>query len=105
MTDVQHRSAFAPLGDALRDLRAAEVVLRREQDDAWKRYVARVDEILATDLRPEPTATVELHPLLEGIRGRIDDLRVQAKLGAMEGEDLVAQVRTVLGHLSEHLPR
>jgi hypothetical protein len=106
MTDVhEHRGAFAPLGDALRDLREAEVELRHEQDAAWKRYVARVDEILATDLRAEPTPDDgEVHPLFEGVRSRLDDLRVQARLGAMEGEDLVAQVRTALGHLGEHLP-
>jgi hypothetical protein len=104
------RSAFAPVGDAIRDLQAAEVRLRHEQEVIWRKYLAEVDQILATDLRcddeldqPDERA----HELFEGVRGRIDDLRVQVKLGTMEGEDLLAQLREAIGQLAGqlHLPR
>jgi hypothetical protein len=107
MTDVhdQTRSAFAPLGDAIRDLRAAEATLREEQRAAWTRYLEQVDRILADDLRRTDKADVDevTHQLFEGIRMRLDDLRVQARLGTMEGEDLLAQLRGALGHLVEHV--
>jgi hypothetical protein len=106
MTEVQpHRTAFTPLRDALQDLHQAETVLHAEQDAAWHRYVAEVDRILAADLRADDSAEVDdvAHALFEGIRGRLDDLRVQARLGAMEGEDLLAQMRRALEQLSGRL--
>jgi len=107
MTEAQeHRSPFAPIGDALHDLREAEAALHKEQEAAWKRYVERVDQILADDLRADEPATSEVgNGLFDAVRGRLDDLRVQARLGAMEGEDLLDQVRRALGELSSHLPR
>ena len=111
MTDVQNRtrSAFAPLGDVIHDLSLAEQALREEQQAAWRRYLDQVDKIMAEDLqRDDKAATDELaHQLFEGIRMRLDDLRVQARLGTMEGEDLLAQLRGALGHLVDrvHLPR
>jgi hypothetical protein len=103
MTEVQgHRTAFTPLRDALHDLHEAEETLHAEQDAAWQRYVKRVDRILAADLRADDSPEVDdvAHALFEGVRGRLDDLRVQAKLGAMEGQDLLAQMRTALEQLS-----
>lgn len=101
MTDIR-RTPFTPLSDALHDLHVAESELRAEQDAAWRRYVAEVDRILAADLRADDSAEVDddAHALFAGIRGRLDDLRVQARLGAMEGEDLLAQMRHVLEQLS-----
>jgi hypothetical protein len=108
MAEVQgRRTAFTPLRDALQDLHQAEVDLRSEQDAAWRRYVAEVDRILAADLRADESAEVDdvAHALFEGIRGRLDDLRVQARLGAMEGEDLLAQMRHALEQLSGRIRR
>ncbi len=94
---------FEALGKAMRDIREAEVDLRSEQDAAWRRYAERVDAILAADL------TVDRHPddedhdathVLDALRARLDELRVQAHLGAMEGEELVGRVRTVLRRLN-----
>lgn len=103
MTDVQgHRTAFTPLRDALNDLHQAEVELRAEQDAAWQRYVKQVDRILAADLRSDRSSEVDdtAHALFAGVRGRLDDLRVQAQLGAMEGEDLLTQLRGVVDQLT-----
>jgi hypothetical protein len=103
MTQVQaRRTLFTPLRDALNDLHQAETRLRAEQDAAWRRYVKEVDEILDADLRADDSSEVDdvAHAVFEGVRGRLDDLRVQAKLGAMEGEDLVAQLRRALDQLS-----
>jgi hypothetical protein len=96
------RTAFAPLRDALHDLREAETVLRDEQSAAWHRYLEEVDRILAADLRADDGPQVDevAHALFDGIRERLDDLRVQARLGAMEGEDLLAQMRRALEQLS-----
>jgi hypothetical protein len=103
MTEVQgRRTLFTPLRDAMRDLHEAEEVLHAEQDAAWQRYVTRVDEILAADLRADDSPEVDhvAHALFEGVRGRLDDLRVQAQLGAMEGQDLLTQLRAALDQLS-----
>jgi hypothetical protein len=108
MTELHdERSAFAPLGDALRDLRAAEATLRAEQHAAWRRYLDEVDRILATDLPSAATKEVDetAHALFEGVRGRLGELRVQAQLGAMEVEDLLAKVRHALTELSGQLHR
>ena len=106
MTEVHdERSAFAPIADALRDLRAAEATLREEQHAVWRRYLDEVDRILANDLRSATTTEVDgrAHALFEGVRGRLGELRVQAQLGAMEVEDLLAQVRHALTEMSGHL--
>jgi hypothetical protein len=112
MTDVRnsHRSAFAPLGDVIHDLSTAEAKLREAQQAAWRRYLDEVDRILAEDLHRDDKAEVDelAHQLFEGIRMRLDDMRVQARLGTMEGEDLLAQLRGALEHLVGrvvHLPR
>jgi hypothetical protein len=108
MTEVnEHRSPFAPIGEALRDLREAEAQLRAEQEVAWHRYVQRVDEILAADLPTVagPTGGEAVsHSLFDAVRARLDDLRVQAKLGAMEGEDLLTHVRSAITQAGTHLP-
>ena len=77
-------------------------MLRDEQYAAWHRYLAEVDRILAADLRADDSPEVDevAHALFDGIRERLDDLRVQARLGAMEGEDLLAQMRRALEQLS-----
>jgi hypothetical protein len=103
MAEVRtQRSAFTPLRDALQDLREAETTLRAEQEAAWRRYVDEVNRILAADLRSDDSAEVDdvAHALFAGIKGRLEELRVQARLGAMEGEDLLAQMRRALEQLS-----
>lgn len=108
MTDVQnHRTAFTPVRDALKDLHDAEVQLRTEQDAAWHRYVKEVDRILAADLRADDSSEIDTvaHAVFEGVRGRLDELRVQSKLGTMEGEDLLAQLRSALTHFGDRLRR
>lgn len=103
MIDVQtSRTPFTPLRDALHDLHHAEDRLHAEQDAAWQRYVEEVDHILAADLRADdaPAVDEDAHARFAGVRARLDDLRVQAKLGTMEGQDLLAQVRTAAAQLS-----
>ena len=58
--------------------------------------------VLAADLRADDSPEVDgvAHALFEGVRGRLDDLRVQAQLGAMEGQDLLTQLRAALDQLS-----
>ena len=103
MTDVETRATFAVLGDAMRDIRAAEDVLRAEQDEAWRRYVERVDAILAFDLKLEDLADDDDHDpshLLDALRRNVGELRVQTRLGAMEGEELVGRMRGALRRLA-----
>jgi hypothetical protein len=103
MTDVDNRGTFAALGDALRDIREAEATLREEQDQAWRRYVERVDAILAFDLQVERHRDDDDHDpihLLDAVRTRVGELRVQAHLGALEGEELVGRLRTAVRRLS-----
>ena len=103
MTDVESRGAFAALGKAMRDIREAEAQLRAEQDEVWRRYVERVDTILAMDLRLEAVRDDDDHDpshLLDALRARVGELRVQARLGAMEGEELVGRVRAALRRLA-----
>lgn len=107
MTKVhEHRSAFAAVSDTIRDLHDAEARLREEQEATWRRYLQEVDDILAADLRcDEGAREVDLldHELLTAIRGRLNDLRVQAKLATMEGEDLLAQLRGTITRLTGHV--
>jgi hypothetical protein len=64
--------------------------------------VKQVDVILAADLRSDDSSEVDhdAHALFAGVRGRLEDLRVQAKLGAMEGEDLLTQLRAAIDQLT-----
>ena len=94
---------FGALGQAMRDIREAEADLRAEQDAAWRRYLQRVDAILAADLPLDRHPDDEDHDathVLDAIRTRLDELRVQAHLGTMEGEELVERVRSVLRRLA-----
>ena len=102
MSDTETRGTLAVIGDAMRDIRAAEAVLRAEQDDAWRRYVERVDAILAFDLQLEEDPDDDHDPshLLAALRARVGQLRVQTHLGAMEGEELVGRVRVALRRLA-----
>ena len=103
MSDVETRGAFAVLGDAMRDIREAEAVLRAEQHDAWRRYVDRVDAILAFDFEIEEHPDDEDHDprhVLDALRSQLGELRVQARLGAMEGEELIERVRIALRRLA-----
>lgn len=103
MSDVETRGTFTILADAMRDIRAAEEELRAEQDEIWRRYVARVDAILAFDLNVHDDPTDDDHDpshLLADLRARLEELRVQTRLGAMEGEDLIGRVRATLRRLS-----
>ena len=103
MDTVETRSRFAPLGDALRDIRAAEDDLRAEQDAALRRYVERVDAILAFRLEVHDDPNDEDHDpthIVDALRARFDDLRVQAHLGAMDGEEVVELVRAALRRIA-----
>jgi hypothetical protein len=101
MTDVETRGGFAALSDAMRDMRAAEAALREEQHDAWRRYLERVDAILAFDLQLDEVDDDDHNPthMLDAIRTRVSELRVQTWLGAMEGEELVGRMRAALRRL------
>jgi hypothetical protein len=106
MADVEARGSVAAIRDAMRDIQAAEVELRAEQDAAWRRYVERVDAILAYDLQvdgvPDDEDDDDHDPshLVDGLRTLVGDLRVKAHLGAMEGEELVERVRTALRRMA-----
>jgi hypothetical protein len=60
-----------------------------------------VDAILAFGLRSgsHPAADDARH-VVDGLRARMDDLRVQAHLGAMDGEDLVRRVRAAIHRMT-----
>jgi hypothetical protein len=100
---VETRGTFAVIGDVMSDVRAAEDELRAEQDAALRRYVERVDAILAFGIpvqeHPDDDDHNPMH-ILDALRGRLDELRVQRHLGAMDGEDLVERVRAALHRLS-----
>ena len=99
MIDVETRGTFAVVSDALHDIWAAEDDLRAEQSAAWRRYVERVDGILGFDLVVVPDGDDgDQRHLLDGLRARIGELRLQTHLGAMDGEDLVHRVQTLLHH-------
>ena len=103
MSDVETRSAVTVLRDAMADIREAEVDLRAEQDEAWRRYVRRVDAILAFDLQVEREHDDDDHDpshLVDALRARVGELRLQTRLGAMEGEELVSRLRTLVRRLS-----
>ena len=103
MTAVETRSRFAPLGDAMRDIRAAEEDLRAEQDAALRRYVERVDAILAFRLEMHDDPDDEDHDpmhIVDALRTRFGELRVQAHLGALDGEEVVERVRAALRRIA-----
>ena len=103
MTDTETGGAFAALATAMRDIREAEAQLRAEQDEAWRRYLERVDTLLARDLHLDSMPDDDDHDashLLDDLRGRVGELRVQARLGAMEGEELVGRMRAALRRLA-----
>jgi hypothetical protein len=107
-TSETERSAFAPLADALKDVRAAGERLREAQQAAWKQYLTEIDRALAADLGGSEEADSEDGPaaaqaLLDAVRGRLDDMRVQARLGLMEGEDLLEELRSVLGDVVDRV--
>ena len=102
MSDVETRGTFAVIGDVMRDIRAAEDQLRADQDAALRRYVERVDAILAFDVPAEPHPDDEDHNpmhVLDALRTRLEDLRVRTHLGTMDAEDLVERVRVALRRL------
>ena len=100
MSDVETRSAMR---DTMQDIREAERELRAEQSEAWRRYVRRVDAILAFDLQVERDRDDDDHDpthLVNALRTRVGELRLQTHLGAMEGEELVGRLRALLRRLS-----
>ena len=102
MTDVETRGTFAVIGDVMRDVRAAEDQLRVDQDAALRRYVERVDAILAFEVPVEQHPDDEDHNpmhVLEALRGALGELRVRTHLGTMDAEDLVERVRSALRRL------
>ena len=103
MTDAKTRGTFAVIGDLTRDLQTAEDELRAEQDAALRRYIEHVDAILAFGIPVDALAVDDPHrptPLVEAVRARLDELRLQAHLGAMDGEDLVDGIRATLRRLA-----
>jgi len=103
MPAIDLRSRFAPLGDALHDIRAAEDDLRAEQDAALRRYVERVDAILAFRLEVPDEPDDEDHDsthVVDALRARFGELRLQAHLGAMDGEEVVERVRAALRRIT-----
>ena len=102
MTNVETRDTFAVIGDVMRDIRAAEDQLRVDQDAALRRYVERVDAILAfevpIDQHPDDDDHNPMH-VLDALRGRLNELRVRTHLGSMDAEDLVERVRAALRRL------
>jgi hypothetical protein len=102
MPAIDLRSRFAPLGDAMRDIRAAEDDLRAEHDAALRRYMERVDAILAFRLEvpDEPDEDHDPTLVVDALRARFDELRLQAHLGAMDGEEVVERVRAALRRIT-----
>ena len=99
MTDAETRGTFAVIADVRRDLQIAEAELRAEQDAALRRYIERVDATLAFGLPVEARPADEDHPtihVVDAVRARLEELRLQAHLGAMDGEDLVGAIRASL---------
>lgn len=101
--------ALRRLARASEDVRAARSRYLAEQEAAWQRYVAVVDRAVIEDLRldpasrPEPPTDDEAHRLLDQVRSRLDDLRVQAQLGRMELEDLATELRDAAGRVVDLL--
>ena len=102
MADVETRGAWAAISEAMRDVRAAEDDLRAEQDEAWRRYLERVDAILAFDLQmeDEPDDDHDASHLLASVRTQVGELRLRSHLAALEGEELVGRVRAALRRMT-----
>ena len=103
MTDAETRGTFAVIAGVRRDLQTAEDELRAEQDAALRRYVERADAILAFGLPEEALPADEPHHtmrLVDAVRGKLDELRLQAHLGAMDGEDLLRGIHAMLRSLT-----
>ena len=103
MTDAETRGTFAVIADVRRDLQTAEDELRAEQDAALRRYIERADAILAFGLpveaRPADDPQHATH-LVDAVRAKLDELRLQAHLGVMDGEDLVGDIQATLRRLT-----
>jgi hypothetical protein len=111
-TNAAPKTAPEPLRslvDAANDVRSARSVYVAEQQAAWKRYVAAVDHVLAEDLGLDATEdgrdTDFARQLLDEVRGRVDDLRLQAHLGRMELDDLAGELRRATTALTDGLRR
>ena len=99
-TQVAPKTAPAPvraLAEAAEDIRSARSTYLAEQQAAWRRYVAAVDQALLDDLGlDEPSRSDRdsdlARQLLDEVLGRLEDLRLQAHLGRMELEDLASEV-------------
>jgi len=103
MTNAETRGTFAVIDDLMRDVHLAEEALREEQDAALRRYVERVDAILAFAPMVAEDRDDEDHDpthLLDSLRGHFGELRLQTRLGAMEGEEIVERVRAALHRLT-----
>jgi hypothetical protein len=103
MTDVETRGTFQVIRDVLRDIHAAEDDLRTEHDAALRRYVERVDAILAFGVPVAEHADDDDHSptqVVDALRGHLGELRVRTHLGTMDAEDLVQRVRAALRRLA-----
>jgi hypothetical protein len=103
MADLETRGPFAAMGELMQEIRAAEDDLRAEQDAALRRYVERVDAILAFGVPFEDHPDDDDHNpthVLDALRALLDDLRVQTHLGFMDGEDLMQRVRTAVRRIT-----
>jgi hypothetical protein len=96
-TDAADEGVLQGVTRALHDVRAAHDAYVQEQRAAWRRYADAVDQALHDDLGvddgPDHPIDDLAGELLDGLRARMDDLRVQARLGRMELDDLVAELR------------
>lgn len=113
MTTVQEpqaqATAFQALLRASADVRAARARLEAEQHEAWERYVHAVETALAEDLALPATdhdASESLdgwHEVLDALRGRVDDLRVQSRLGRMDAADVLEELHLASGWVLDRL--
>jgi hypothetical protein len=72
-----------------------------------RRYLDDVDRALAADLHVErPPDDDIFQEVVDHARTVLDDLRVQAHLGMMEGDDLLKELRATFDAVAErlHLP-
>jgi hypothetical protein len=111
MTAVQEprSTTLKALLRASADVRAARARLDAEQHEAWERYVAAVEVALADDLAV-PTGDGDgsgeedgWQEVLDVVRGHVDDLRVQARLGRMQAADLLEELHVANGWVLDRL--
>lgn len=102
----ERQHGFAQIDAALHDISAAGTRLREEQQAAWRRYLDEVDRALTEDLQPEDVTEDVVDELVSHAHNLFDELRVQARLGVMEGGDALAEVRQAFARVAErlHLP-